>query len=232
MRILVVEDDIQLSEVLTEALTRRQHVVDVARDGASALDLIEAIAYDLIVLDVTLPKFNGIQVCQQLRSKESQAYKQTKNAVPVLMLTARDTIADKIVGLDAGADDYVTKPFDLEELMARVRALLRRGASTSDVHLRWGNLQLNPGTHEAIYNDLSLTLTPKEYALLELLVASGRRILSRSGIIEQLWPADDSPAAETVNSHIRGLRQKLKALGAPDDFIETVHGLGYRLKSS
>jgi DNA-binding response OmpR family regulator len=146
------------------------------------------------------------------------------------MLTARDTVTDKIVGLDAGADDYVTKPFDLEELMARVRALLRRGLSTSDLNLHWGNLQLKPGTHEATYDDHPLTLTPKEYALLELLVASGRRILSRSGIIEQLWSADDSPVAETVNSHIRGLRQKLKALGAPDDFIETVHGLGYRLK--
>lgn len=230
MRILVIEDDVQLSEVLTEALTRRQHIVDVARDGASALNLIEAIAYDLVVLDVTLPKFNGIQVCQQLRQIESQKHKQSRGSVPVLMLTARDTVADKIIGLDAGADDYVTKPFDLEELIARVRALLRRGVSTSDVHLRWGNLQLNPGTHEATYNDHPLTLTPKEYALLELLIANGRRILSRSGIIEHLWTADDSPVAETVNSHIRGLRHKLRALGAPDDFIETVHGLGYRLK--
>jgi DNA-binding response OmpR family regulator len=230
MRILIVEDDIQLSEVLTEALARRQYVVDVARDGAMAWNLVEAIAYDLIVLDVTLPKLNGIQFCQQLRLSETQKSRQLRNATPVLMLTARDTVADKIVGLDAGADDYVTKPFDLEELMARVRALLRRGASSSEFNLHWGQLQLNPSTHEALYNEQPLTLTPKEYALLELLVASGRRILSRSGIIEQLWPADESPVAETVNSHMRGLRQKLKSLGAPEDFIETVHGLGYRLK--
>jgi DNA-binding response OmpR family regulator len=202
----------------------------VARDGAIAQNLIEAIAYDLIVLDITLPKLNGIQFCQQLRMIEAQKHKHLKGAVPVLMLTARDTIADKIVGLDVGADDYVTKPFDLEELMARVRALLRRGPSMSEFNLHWGELQLNPSTHEAVYDHQPLTLTPKEYALLELLVASGRRILSRSGIIEQLWSADDSPVAETVNSHIRGLRQKLKALGAPDDLIETVHGLGYRLK--
>jgi DNA-binding response OmpR family regulator len=230
MRILIVEDDIQLSEVLTEVLTRRQHVVDVARDGIAAWNLVEVIAYDLIVLDVTLPKLNGIQFCQRLRAAEAQKHKHLRSAIPVLMLTARDTVADKIVGLDAGADDYVTKPFELEELMARVRALLRRGLSTSEFNLHWGGLQLNPSTHEAVYDDHPLTLTPKEYALLELLVASGRRILSRSGIIEQLWSADDSPVAETVNSHIRGLRQKLKALGAPDDFIETVHGLGYRLK--
>lgn len=230
MRILIVEDDVQLSEVLTEALSRRQYVVDVARDGATAWNLVEAIAYNLIVLDVTLPKLNGIQFCQQLRTAEAQKRSQFKSVVPVLMLTARDTVADKIIGLDAGADDYVTKPFDLEELMARVRALLRRGLTTSEFNLHWGNLQLNPSTHEATYHDQPLALTPKEYALLELLVASGRRILSRSGIIEQLWPADDSPAAETVNSHMRGLRHKLKALGAPDDFIETVHGLGYRLK--
>jgi DNA-binding response OmpR family regulator len=229
MRILIVEDDIQLSEILTEALTRRQYEVEVARDGLAARNLVEQMAYDLIVLDVTLPKLNGIDFCQQLRRAE--AHRPSRSATPVLMLTARDTIADKIIGLDAGADDYITKPFDLEELMARVRALLRRGSTNSEVKLHWGGLQLNPSTHEASYADQPLILTPKEYALLELLVASGRRILSRSGIIEQLWAAEDSPLTETVNSHMRGLRQKLKALGAPDDFIETVYGLGYRLKT-
>jgi DNA-binding response OmpR family regulator len=114
--------------------------------------------------------------------------------------------------------------------MARIRALLRRGSSTTPLKLAWGNLHLNPNLHEAIYNNKTLTLTPKEYALLELLVSNGRRVLSRSGIIEQLWSLDDSPAEETVTSHIRGLRNKLKNLGAPEDFIETVHGLGYRLK--
>jgi DNA-binding response OmpR family regulator len=230
MRILIVEDDVQLSEVLTEALTRRQYVVDVARDGGAAWELIDAIRYDLVVLDVTLPKVNGIQLCQRLRAAEIAGGAHDQGAVPVLMLTARDTVADKILGLDAGADDYVTKPFDLEELMARVRALLRRGSANSALSLSWGQLQLNPSTHEATYADQPLSLTPKEYALLELLVASGRRILSRSGIIEKLWPIGDTPAEETVTSHMRGLRHKLKALGAADDFIETVHGLGYRLK--
>jgi DNA-binding response OmpR family regulator len=125
----------------------------------------------------------------------------------------------------------VTKPFDVGELMARVRALLRRGGITEAPQLRWGELSLNTATHEASYADRILSLTPKEYALLELLTSSGRRILSRSGIIEQVWSLENSPAEETITSHMRGLRQKLRALGAPEDFIETVHGVGYRLQT-
>jgi DNA-binding response OmpR family regulator len=230
MRILLVEDDIQLAEVLNEMLIDRQYVVDHAKDGEVAWNWVESIDYDAIVLDVTLPKLDGIRFCQQLRCSKTTNLAHRNANVPVMMLTARDTVADKIIGLDAGADDYVTKPFDLNELMARIRALLRRGNSTTPMSLCWGGLHLNPSLHEATYNDRPLSLTPKEYALLELLVSSGRRILSRSGIIEQIWSFDNSPAEETVTSHMRGLRNKLKALGAPEDFIETVHGLGYRLK--
>lgn len=230
MRILLVEDDIHLSEVLAEALSRRQYVVDIARDGDAAWNFVESISYDLIVLDVTLPKINGIELCQQLRRMGNRSQIHSQSTVPILMLTARDTVADKILGLDAGADDYVTKPFNLEELMARVRALLRRGSSTDEIALSWKNLQLFPGSYEATYNSQPLSLTPKEYALLELLVKSGRRLLSRSGIIEHIWSFDSSPSEETVTSHIRGLRHKLRNLGAPEDFIETVHGFGYRLK--
>jgi DNA-binding response OmpR family regulator len=230
MRILLVEDDIQLADVLNEMLVVRQYVVDLAKDGMGAWNWVELIKYDLIVLDVTLPKLDGIRFCQRLRHLEGNSRAYPNATVPVLMLTARDTVADKIVGLDAGADDYVTKPFDLDELMARIRALLRRGSSTTHLNLCWGSLHLNPSIHEATYDSQLLSLTPKEYALLELLVSSGKRVLSRSGIIEQLWSLDNSPTEETVTSHIRGLRSKLKALGAPEDFIETVHGLGYRLK--
>ncbi|NJO40386.1 MAG: response regulator transcription factor [Cyanobacteria bacterium CRU_2_1] len=222
MRILVVEDDVQIADMLTEALTNRQYRVDVAQDGEEAWDWIETLEYNLILLDVTLPRMNGIRFCQKLRDCHS--------AIPVLMLTARDTIADKIIGLDAGADDYMVKPFDLEELMARIRALLRRGSSTSRPNLSWGNLSLNPNTYEVTYADQLLTLTPKEFALLELLIANGRRVLSRPGIIEHLWSMDDPPTEEAVKSHIKTLRQKLRIAGAPEDFIETVHGLGYRLK--
>jgi DNA-binding response OmpR family regulator len=222
MRILVVEDDAQIADMLAEALMNRQHQVDVAQDGEAAWNWIEMLNYDLILLDITLPKINGIQFCQKLRDRQM--------STPILMLTARDTIADKIIGLDAGADDYMVKPFDLEELMARIRALLRRGGTAVRPRLCWGDLCLNPNTYEVTYADRALGLTPKEYALLELLINNGRRVLSRPGIIERLWSLDDPPTEEAVKFHIKTLRQKLRTAGADEDLIETVHGLGYRLK--
>ncbi|MBG1263863.1 response regulator transcription factor [Nostoc commune] len=231
MRILVVEDDVQLAEMLMEALTDRQYVVDIAQDGEEAWDCIKVLEYDLVVLDVTLPKLDGVSFCQRLRSPTSRHSLSRNITIPVLMLTARDTLGDKIIGLDAGADDYMVKPFEMPELIARVRALLRRNsAATSSSDFGWGNLRLNSSTYEATYSDQSLHLTPKEFALLELMVSSGRRVLSRAGIIERIWSLDDPPSEETVKSHIKSLRYKLKDVGAADDFIETVHGLGYRLK--
>lgn len=222
MRILVVEDDVQIADMLAEALTNRQYVVDVAQDGEQAWNYAQTLEYDLILLDVTLPKLSGIRLCQQLRDRHF--------SLPVLMLTARDTIDDKIIGLDAGADDYMVKPFDLRELLARIRALLRRGNTASTPTLSWGNLHLDPCTYEVVFGEHLLHLTPKEYALLELLVSSGRRVLSRPGIIERIWSLEDPPTEETVKSHIKTLRQKLREAGAAEDFIETVYGLGYRLK--
>jgi DNA-binding response OmpR family regulator len=224
MRILVVEDDIQLADVLNEALTDRQYTVDVVQDGEMAWTWVSALQYDLIVLDLTLPKLDGVNFCKKLRDRNF--------TYPVLMLTARDTIADKIIGLDAGADDYMVKPFDLQELMARIRALLRRGSSVSATGLVWGSLRMDSSTYEVSYNSKPLQLTPKEYSLLELLVSNGRRVLSRAGIIDRLWSLQDPPTEETVKSHIKSLRHKLKAVDAPEDFIETVHGLGYRLMRS
>ncbi|MBW4644290.1 MAG: response regulator transcription factor [Goleter apudmare HA4340-LM2] len=231
MRILVVEDDVQLAEMLMEALTDRQYMVDVAQDGEEAWDFIKALEYDLVVLDITLPKLDGISFCQRLRSPRTGRSPSHNSNLPVLMLTARDTLADKVIGLDAGADDYMVKPFEMPELMARVRAVLRRNsAAASFPDLGWGSLRLNPSTYEVTYADRLLHLTPKEFALLELMVSSGRRVLSRAGIIERIWSLDDPPSEETVKSHIKSLRHKLKDAGAADDFIETVHGLGYRLK--
>lgn len=231
MRILVVEDDVQLAEMLMEALTDRQYVVDIAHDGEEAWDYIKVLEYDLVVLDITLPKLNGVSFCQRLRSPTIDRNSSHNSTIPVLMVTARDTLADKIIGLDAGADDYMVKPFEMPELMARVRALLRRNsAAASFPDLSWGSLRLNSSTYEVIYADQPLHLTPKEFSLLELMVSSGRRVLSRAGIIERIWSLDDPPSEETVKSHIKSLRYKLKDAGAPDDFIETVHGLGYRLK--
>lgn len=222
MKVLLVEDDELLAGVVAEFLTDHLHVVEVVTDGESAWNQISALEYDLILLDVMLPKLDGIRLCQRLRS---HGY-----SVPVLMVTARDTSTDKVLGLDAGADDYMVKPLDFPELLARIRALLRRGSSVSSPILEWGDLHLDPATYEVSYHDNTLRLTPKEYKLLELLLRNGRRILSRNTIIERLWSFEKPPEEGTVKTHIKSLRKKLKVVGAPTNLIETVHGIGYRLK--
>ena len=221
MRILLVEDDIRLAETLAEALTDQRYVVDIATDGEAAWHQAKLLDYDLMVLDVMLPELDGISLCHRLRS---QGY-----SLPILMLTACDTLNDEINGLDVGADDYVVKPVDLQKLFARIRALLRRRSVRSTPVLQWGDLQLNPSTYEVSYGQKPIHLTPKEYALLELLLRNGRRVLSRSVMINQVWSLESPPEEHTVKVHIRGLRQKLKAAGAAEHFIETVHSLGYRL---
>jgi DNA-binding response OmpR family regulator len=222
MKVLLVEDDELLAGVVAEFLTDHLHVVEVVTDGESAWNQISALEYDLILLDVMLPKLDGIRLCQRLRS---HGY-----SVPVLMVTARDTSTDKVLGLDAGADDYMVKPLDFPELLARIRALLRRGSSVLSPILEWGDLHLDPATYEVSYHDNTLRLTPKEYKLLELLLRNGRRILSRNTIIERLWSFENPPEEGTVKTHIKSLRKKLKVVGAPTNLIETVHGIGYRLK--
>lgn len=222
MRILLVEDDVCLAETLAEALTDQRYVVDLVSDGESGWNQAKVVDYDLMVLDVMLPELDGVTLCQRLRS---HGY-----LMPVLLLTACDTVTDKISGLDAGADDYVVKPVDLGELFARIRALLRRGNSSSRPILEWESLRLDPSTYEVSYDHNPLHLTPKEYGLLEVLLRNGRRVLSRSVIIEHVWSLEAPPEEYTVKVHIRSLRQKLKAAGAPEDLIETVHGMGYRLK--
>lgn len=221
MKILLVEDDERIAHALAAALTSQHYAVDLATDGQQGWELLETYDYSLILLDVMLPKLNGMQLCQRLRRQGMQ--------VPVLMLTARDTSDDKVMGLDAGADDYVVKPFDLKELLARIRALLRRGSAALPSVLAWGLLQLDPATFEVTYGDRPLHLTRKEYQLLELFLRQPHRTLSRSAILEQLWTSEDPPGEETVKVHIRSLRQKLAGVGA-SDLIETVYGLGYRLK--
>lgn len=222
MRILLVEDDEWLGQVLGEFLTDYRYIVDIATDGEAAWEQIRTFEYDLILLDVMLPKLDGIHLCQRLRS-----YNYT---IPVLMVTCCDTSNDKVAGLDAGADDYMVKPLDLPELLARIRALMRRGGASSPSTLEWGELYLDLALYEVSYRGQTLRLTPKEYSLLELLIRHGRRILTRNVIIEHLWSSAEPPEESTVKAYIRRLRQKLKAVGAPDDLIETAQGLGYRLK--
>ena len=222
MRILIVEDDERITEPLAEALRDQHYVVDIAADGQAGWELVEAIGYDLLLLDVMLPKLDGISFCRQLRS---HGY-----SLPVLLLTALDTTADQVTGLDAGADDYVIKPYKLQELMARIRALLRRGSSTLPPILEWGSLQLDSKKCEVFYAEKPLQLTPKEYCLLELFLRRSCQVISRSEILDNLWSFAEPPGEDTVKAHIKRLRQKLKLVGAPDDFIETVYGMGYRLK--
>jgi two-component system, OmpR family, response regulator len=222
MRILLVEDDERIATALSETLGDRQYIVDIAADGEEGWDFIETYTYDLIILDIMLPKLSGIALCQRLRG--------AKYKTPVLMLTARDTSMDKVMGLDVGADDYVVKPFDLEELTARIRALLRRGSVSFLPVLEWGKLRLDPSSCEVIYDNQKLHLTPKEYKLLELFLRNGRRVLSRSVIIDNIWSYEEIPGEEVVKVHLKELRKKLKTAGAPPDFIETVYGLGYRIK--
>lgn len=221
MRLLVVEDDVQLADSLAEALAAQRYVVDVAKDGEAGWCQMQLMEYDLMLLDVTLPRLDGIQLCQRLRSRGHE--------FPVLMLTARDTSQDKVRGLDSGADAYVVKPFDLSELLAQIRALLRRRSCQSSTALTWGPLTLDTTIYEASYNRHVLRLTPKEFAILELLLRNGRRVLSRSFMLSSIWSMQSPPDEETVKAHIKSLRHKLKAAGAPKSLIETVHSVGYRL---
>ncbi|MDZ8071082.1 MAG: response regulator [Nostoc sp. DedQUE08] len=223
MKILVVEDDELSAYSLTCVLTNQNYAVEVATDGDTAWNFIQTYDYDLILLDVMLPKLDGISLCRQIRSSGLQ--------MPILLLTGCDSSHEKAIGLDAGADDYVVKPFDAEELIARVRALLRRRGVTSQPVLEYGGLRLDPSSCEVIYAGKLLALTPKEYALLELFLRNTRRVFSCGMILEHLWCYEDTPQEEAVRTHIKGLRHKLKAVGAPSDLVETVYGIGYRLKS-
>ncbi|ELS00385.1 response regulator with CheY-like receiver domain and winged-helix DNA-binding domain [Xenococcus sp. PCC 7305] len=223
MRLLLIEDDICLAEVLVESLSDYGYIVDVVHDGEMGWEQAIRGNYSTILLDVNLPKLNGIKLCQRLRSR---GY-----TVPILMITARDANIDKVIGLDAGADDYMVKPVNIIVLMARIRALMRRGKVAAETNLVWGDLILNPSSHEVTYNEKNLDLTPKEFALLELFLRSGKRLLSRPAIISHLWATGDVPSEEAVKAHIKYLRKKLRIVGMPDDFIETIRGLGYRLKS-
>jgi diguanylate cyclase (GGDEF)-like protein len=221
MRILLVDDDDILIQAMVSQLTAHRYAIDCAFDGEEGWHYAQSAVYDLIVLDIDLPKLNGIQLCHRLR--------QNRYSNAILLLTARGTDSDKVLGLDAGADDYVVKPCTIEELCARIRALLRRQTTPSTPLLEWNDLQLNPATCEVTYQEQLLTLSPKEYGLLELFLRSPQRIFSSSSILEHLWGFDNIPGEETVRTHIKRLRRKLKSVGA-SSLIDTVYGMGYRLK--
>jgi DNA-binding response OmpR family regulator/HPt (histidine-containing phosphotransfer) domain-containing protein len=224
MKILLIEDDDSLSTLLTRSLHSQHYIVDAVKDGETGWTYATTFDYDSIILDIMLPKLDGISLCQRLRG--------SGHTTPILLLTAQDTTTAKVQGLDAGADDYMVKPFDLAELIARVRALRRRGSNNPLPLLSWGDLLLNPSTCDVSYNAKSLTLTTKEYDLLELFLRDSYHVFSSDEIIDRLWSSDDFPAEATVRSHLRRLRHKLQAAGAPNDLIGTIHGRGYYLKAA
>ena len=222
MKILVVEDDVRIAKAIAEYLREQNYIVEIATDGEMAWELFEVYPYDLILLDIMLPKLDGFTICRRLRERG--------NTIPILMLTARDTIEDRVIGLDAGADDYLIKPFNLQELSARIRALLRRGSDLLPAVLEWGDVHLNTSTCEVFYKEQLIPLSPKEYQLLAFFMYHPNRLFSRSQLLEHVWSFDDIPLEGTIKVHIRSIRKKLTAVGCNNRIIETVYGLGYRLK--
>jgi len=223
MKILVVDDDAAVRESLRRALRLEGYDVELAGDGAEALERLESNGddHDLVVLDVLMPNVDGLEVCRRLR--------RTGLRVPVLMLTARDEVADRVAGLDAGADDYVVKPFALEELLARVRALLRRAADEAVDVLHFADLELDPATREVRRDGDAIELTRTEFALLELFMLNPRQVLTRSIIFERVWGYDFGFGSNSLDVYIGYLRRKTEAGGKPR-LIQTIRGVGYALR--
>jgi two-component system OmpR family response regulator len=221
MRVLVVEDEVKMAALLRRALQEEGYAVDVAGRADDALWLGTENAYDAVVLDVMLPDGDGFSVCRGLREAGRWS--------PVLMLTARDAVSDRVAGLDAGADDYLTKPFSLAELMARLRALIRRGAAPRPADLRVGDLSLDPTTHTVRRDDHPIELTPKEFALLEYLMRHPGEVLARTRLIEHVWDFAYDGDSNIVDVYVRYLRNKIdRPFGRRT--IETVRGAGYRIR--
>ena len=221
--ILVVDDEPAVREALERALRLDGYTVGLAEDGDSALKAIAEVSPDVVVLDILMPGLDGLEVCRLLRA--------AGNDLPILMLTARDAVSDRVAGLDAGADDYLVKPFALEELRARIRALLRRTIAEDDGLLRFADLRLDPRAHEAYRADRPLDLTRTEFLLLELLLRHPRQVLTRSVIFDRVWGYDFGPASNSLEVYIGYLRKKTEASGEPR-LIHTVRGVGYVLKDS
>ncbi|MFE9743607.1 response regulator transcription factor [Saccharothrix saharensis] len=227
MRILVVDDDRAVRESLRRSLQFNGYQVDLAGDGQQALESVIAQRPDAMVLDVMMPRLDGLEVCRRLRS--------TGDDLPILVLTARDAVSDRVSGLDAGADDYLPKPFALEELLARLRALLRRAASEAEepagAVLRFADLELDPGTRDVRRGDRPISLTRTEFALLELFLAHPKQVLTRGRILEDVWGYDFPTSGNALEVYVGYLRRKTEAEGEPR-LLHTVRGVGYVLRET
>ena len=226
MRLLVVDDEVDLTEAIARGLRREGYAVDVAFDGAEALDKVLVNSYDLVCLDITMPGTNGREVCRQIRAADGPGEQPR-----VLMLTARDSLDDRVAGLDDGADDYLVKPFAFAELSARIRTLLRRDASRTTSVLQVADVRLDTARHEASRGERPLDLTAKEFALLRYFMANEGQVLSQETLLEHVWDEHADPFTNTVRVTVGTLRRKLVA-GGEDQLIDTVIGRGYRLSAS
>ena len=228
MKIVVVDDEQAVRDSLRRSLSFNGYDIAIAEDGEQALDVIQKEQPDLVILDVMMPKMDGLEVCRHLRSHGDDR--------PILVLTARDGVSDRVAGLDAGADDYLPKPFALEELLARVRSLLRRAAAeasgpSSQAEITFEDLKLNPDTRDVVRGNRTISLTRTEFALLQLLMTNPRRVLSRSTILEEVWGYDFPTSGNALEVYIGYLRRKTEQEGEPR-LIHTVRGVGYVLRDT
>jgi two-component system response regulator MprA len=219
-RILIIEDDPNIADFIRRGLIYKDYEVDVAHDGEEGLALARDLSPDLVLVDLMIPKIDGVEVCRRLRSAGS---------VPIIILTARDSVSDKISGLDAGADDYITKPFAIDELFARVRAALRRG-EPADETITVGDLVIRPASREVQRGNRNIELTSREFDLLLLLARNAGKVLDRNTIFERVWGYTFDVESDTIKVYIRYLRRKLNAEGEPD-LIHAIRSVGYMLKA-
>ena len=222
MRALLVEDETQIADFIARGLSEQGYAVDVARDGEEAISWTDVVSFDVIILDVMLPKRDGIEVCRTLRNQGL--------STPVLMLTARDAVEDRVRGLDSGADDYLVKPFAFSELLARLRALMRRESSVVGSVIEVGDLRLDTATWEVSRQDMPVERTTRERRLLEYMMRHPNQVLTRTMIAEHVWNYEFDNATNVIDVHIRNLRRKIDD-GFPTRLIQTVRGAGYRISS-
>jgi DNA-binding response OmpR family regulator len=220
-RVLVVEDDADIADVLVRSLRLEGYDVRLATDGVAALDDAHAFLPDVVILDLGLPRLDGVEVAKQLRRE---------NDTPILMLTARDALEARVTGLDAGADDYLVKPFERQELLARIRALLRRRPPRGSAPLRVSDLSLNPDTHEVFRGERSIELTQREFELLEYLLRNERIVISRQQLLDEVWGYDPFSTTNTIEVFVSNLRRKLEA-GDEPRLLHTIRGAGYVLRA-
>jgi DNA-binding response OmpR family regulator len=221
MRILLVEDDRDISQPVAADLRRQQHVVEIAENGTDGLEFAKTGVYDLILLDIMLPGVDGLEICRRLRA--------AKIDTMILMLTAKDTVQDKVSALDAGADDYLPKPFDLEELSARVRALGRRASEERSPEIEHGALHLDPRNHSCAFGGVPLALTPTEFAILEALMRNPSQVFTRAMLLDKIATFDSATGDSSIKTHITNIRRKIRDAGAKHDPVLNVYGAGYRL---